>query len=84
MVNPDTLHPLLEAHLELGIWRLASLPSGDCKYVGPDGCTVHPIRPPECRAYDCRDHVRRGAPPLIQQAAKALQARIDAREANSA
>ena len=33
--------------------------SGDCIYLGPDGCTIHERAPAVCRAFDCRDLFRR-------------------------
>ncbi len=29
----------------------------ECVYLGPEGCTVHDIRPLTCRMFDCRAHM---------------------------
>jgi len=42
---------------------LGTQPNGDCIYLTPAGCMIYSVRPDECRAFDCRDHVDH---PLIQ------------------
>jgi hypothetical protein len=32
--------------------------SGECIYLGQDGCTIHDRAPAVCRAFDCRDLFR--------------------------
>jgi uncharacterized protein len=29
--------------------------TGECIYLGPDGCTIHDRAPAICRAFDCRE-----------------------------
>lgn len=33
---------------------LAHKDSGDCVYLGPNGCTIHGRQPYKCRMFDCR------------------------------
>ena len=37
-----------------GCLMLAHKPSGECVYLGEDGCTIHERRPVQCRTMDCR------------------------------
>lgn len=34
-------------------WRISlkERSNGDCVMLGPDGCTVYPVRPPQCRSF---------------------------------
>jgi hypothetical protein len=37
-----------------GARMLAHKLNGDCIYLAPGGCSIHPDRPQQCRTMDCR------------------------------
>lgn len=42
------------------VWLRVSLkerPNGDCVLLGPGGCTVYPVRPPQCRTFPFWTHI---------------------------
>ena len=38
------------------VFALATDPSGQCVYLGENGCTIYDQRPVLCRSFDCRKH----------------------------
>lgn len=58
-----------------GAKMLAHTQTGDCVYLGPQGCTIHDRKPLMCREMDCR----RIAQAITWTQARKLDARGDLR-----
>ncbi|MFO8006576.1 MAG: YkgJ family cysteine cluster protein [Candidatus Brocadiia bacterium] len=51
----------LERYCRRVRWRISlrERPNGDCVLLGQDGCTVYPVRPPQCRTFPFWSHLLR-------------------------